>query len=209
MLSKVSNKNMIELKTTFSTAFFSQFCPDPTVTFDLPELYSEFNAKYFEGKLPLIKTVTKVDENGEEWVTTRDIRWDGKYKKLWGTYKANGRGTGTIKLARQAALDPVQVRSTLLHECVHKYLDSVNKDTGIKGHGETFIQEANRINALCEERGVAYRVNYYDVAIVKEQPEVYCDLLKTTIYCGKDLDIARHMRSVLNMAFDTKYEYEQ
>jgi hypothetical protein len=56
---------------------------------------------------------------------------------------------------------------------------------------------------------VAYRVNFYDVAVTKEEPEVYSDLLKTTIYCGKDLDLARSMKAVLNAAFDTHYVYEQ
>jgi len=196
-----------ELKTTVSTAFFQRFCPDPARTHDLIELYAEFNARYFNGELPVLKTRVKTDENGEERVVTKDVGWDGKYKKLWGTYKPNGRGTGKIKLARAAALDPVQVRTTLLHEMVHKRLDQIGKDDGIKGHGPNFIAEAKRINELCEAEGVAYRVDFYCEPVTQDEPFCESDLLKTTIYLGKDLDVARRMRAVLKAAFDT-YEVE-
>lgn len=195
------------MKTTLSDSFFKRYCPDPTAIYDLGELYCEFNAKFFNGALPLPKTVTTVDANGEEWRDYPLLRWDGKFKKLWGNYKPNGKGTGKIKLARNAAMDSVQVRSTLLHEMLHAYLDMTHRDDGIKGHGPNFIAEAKRINEMCESKGVAYRVNFYDEAVTKEQPEVYCDLLKTTIYCGKDLDVARQMRSILNAAFDSNYDY--
>lgn len=198
-----------QMQTTVSNSFFARFCPDPTVTFDLGDLHAEFNAKYFNGDLPVAAVKTRVDENGEEWRSYPALRWDGKFKKLWGQYKPNGRGTGKIKIARAAAMDPVQVRSTLLHEMVHSYLDMTGKDDGIKGHGPNFIAEAKRINELCEAAGVSYRVNFFDVPVTKEQPEVECELLKTTIYCGKDLDVARQMRTILNAAFDTKYDYAQ
>jgi hypothetical protein len=198
-----------EMQTTLSNKFFARFCPDPTVMFDLGEMYAEFNAKYFNGELPLADVKVHVDENGEEWRSYPNLKWDGKFKKLWGQYKANGRGTGKIKIALQAAMDPVQVRSTLLHEMLHAYLDLTGRDDGIKGHGPNFIAEAKRINELCEANNFAYRINFFDIAVTKEQPEVECDLLKTTIYCGKDLDVARQMRTILNAAFDSKYEYAQ
>lgn len=193
---------MTELKTTLSDSFFRAFCPDPCAIYDLGEIYSEFNAKYFNGELPVLKVITKVDENDETWHSYPRLKWEGRYKKLWGTYSPNGRGSGVIRLARNCAPDPVQVRSTLLHELVHAYLDMKRQDTGIKGHGPTFIREAKRINELCESNGVAYRVNFYNVAVTQDQPIVYSDLLKTEIYCGKDLDIARRMQSIIRTAFD-------
>ena len=200
---------MTEFKTTVSSKFLKRFCPDPTVMFDLGELHAEFNARFFDGKLPVTPVVTHTDENGEERRSYPRLKWDGRMRRLWGNYKPNGRGSGEIKLARNAADDPVQVKSTLLHEMLHAYLDRTNRDDGIKGHGPNFIAEATRINAICADLGVAYRVNFYDVAVTKEEPEVYSDLLKTTIYCGKDLDLARRMKTILNAAFDTHYVYEQ
>lgn len=197
------------MQTTVSNSFFKRYCPDPTTIFDLGELHAEYNAKYFNGELPVTKTLTVVDSNGEEWRTYPHLKWEGRFRKVWGQYKTNGRGTGVIRIARKAAMNSNQVRSTLLHEMVHAYLDMTGKDDGIKGHGPNFIAEAKRINEMCEESGVAYRVNFYDEAITKDEPEVYCDLLKTTIYCGKDLDVARHMKSILNAAFDSKYDYAQ
>jgi hypothetical protein len=200
---------MTEFQTTVSDKFFKRFCPDPTVMFDLGELYAEFNAKYFDGNLRVLRVIERVDENGETWKKYPTLKWEGRYKTKWGTYKLNNRGTGEIKIARMCADDPIQVRSTLLHEMVHAYLDQTSRDDGIKGHGPNFIAEATRINAKCADLGVAYRVNFYDVPVTKDEPEVYSDLLKTTIYCGKDLDLARRMKTILNAAFDTHYAYEQ
>jgi hypothetical protein len=200
---------MTEFKTTTSDSFFERFCPNPCAIYDLGELYAEFNAKYFNGELPVPKVVSRTDENGETWHSYPRLKWEGRYRTKWGTYKPNNGGTGEIKLARHAAKDPLQVRSTLLHEMLHAYLDMKNRDDGVKGHGPNFIAEANRINTQCADLGVAYRINFYDVAITKEEPEVYSDLLKTTIYCGKDLDVARRLQSIIRAAFDTKYEYHQ
>ena len=193
---------MTEFKTTTSDSFFERFCPNPCAIYDLGELYAEFNAKYFNGELPVPKVVSRTDENGETWNSYPRLKWEGRYRTKWGTYKPNNGGTGEIKLARHAAKDPLQVRSTLLHEMLHAYLDMKNLDDGIKGHGENFILHAKRINELCESNGVAYRVNFYDEEITKEQPVVYSDLLKTTLHLGKDLDVARQMRKLLNCAFD-------
>lgn len=200
---------MTDFQTTVSDKFFDRFCPDPTVIFDLGELYAEFNAKFFNGNLRVLRVIERTDKNGEARKKYPTLKWEGRYRTKRGTYKPNNRGTGEIKLARMTAKDPVQVRSTLLHEMVHAYLDQTNRDDGIKGHGPNFIAEATRINTLCADLRVAYRVNFYDVAVTKEEPEVYSDLLKTTLYCGKDLDLARSMKAVLNAAFDTHYVYEQ
>jgi hypothetical protein len=200
---------MSEFSTTVSDSFFARWCPNPTRIYDLGEIYAEFNARFFNGELPVLRFTEHEDENGEIRRAYPQIKWNGKYRKLLGTYKPNGRGTGEIRLARYIAPDPVQVRSTLLHEMVHAYLDKTKRDDGIKGHGPNFILEASRINAQCSDRGLAYRVNFYDVPVTKEEPEVYSDLLGTTIYCGKDLDLARKMRTILNASFDTRYVYEQ
>jgi hypothetical protein len=179
---------MTEIQTTLSKSFFLRYCPNPCAIYELGEMYAEFNALYFNGELPILEVVTKVDKNGEVRHSYPRIKWEGRYKKLWGTYKPNGRGTGVIKLSRECASDPKQVRSTLLHEMLHAYLDLKNLDTGVKGHGPTFIQNAKRINELAAERGVTYRINFYDEAITEDQPQVYSDLLKTTLYLGTDLD---------------------
>ena len=200
-------------QTTVSNAFFARFCPDPCAIYDLGELYAEFNAKYFGGELPIQKVTSRTDENDETWHSYPRLKWEGRFRKLWGNYTMNGRGTGVIKLARKCAEDPIQVRSTLLHEMLHAYLDMKGLDDGIKGHGENFILEAKRINELCEANGVTYRINFFNEEITKEQPIVYSDLLKTTLYLGKDLDVARRMRKLLNSAFDQESdvlcEYKQ
>lgn len=195
-----------DLKPIVSYAFLARYCPDPCAIFDLGELYCEFNAKYFNGELPVLKVVTVTDKNDETWHTYPRLKWEGRFRKLWGQYKPNGRGTGVIKLARNCAKDPVQVRSTLLHEMVHAYLDMKGTDDGIKGHGPNFILEAKRINELCVAKGVPYRVNFYDIPVTLEQPEVYSELLKTTLYCGKDLDLARRMQAIIRAAFDEESE---
>jgi len=199
----------MEFKTTVSSSFFQAFCPDPTSIYDLGELYAEFNAKYFDGNLRVLRVIEKTDANGDQRNVYPELKWEGRFRKLWGYYKpGNQRGTGMIKIARKAALDPIQVRSTLLHEMVHKWLDQVGKDDGIKGHGQNFIDKARQINEICDRTGVKYRVNFYDVPVTKEEPEAFSDMLKTKIYCGKDLDLARKMKSILNAAFET-YEYDQ
>ena len=204
-----SLKTVTEFKTTISDSFFARWCPDPTVMFDLGELYAEFNAKYFDGNLRVLRVIEHEDKNGEVRRKYPTLKWEGRYKTKWGTYTPNGRGTGVIKISRLAAKDPTQVRNTLLHEMIHAYLDQTNRDDGINGHGPNFIAEATRINAKCSDAGVTYRVNFYDVPVTKDEPEVYSDLLKSTIYCGKDLDLAQKMRTILNAAFDTHYVYEQ
>jgi len=199
----------MQFKTTVSASFFQAFCPNTTSIYDLGELYAEFNAKYFDGKLRVLRVIEKTDANGDKRNIYPELKWEGRFRKLWGQYKpSRTRGAGMIKIAKVAAVDPTQVRSTLLHEMIHKWLDQIGQDDGIKGHGQNFIEKARQINQLCEETGMKYRVNFHDVAVTKEEPEVYCDMLKTTIYCGKDLDIAHRMKAILNSAFET-YEYEQ
>lgn len=202
----------MELSTTLSPGFLQRYCPDICATFDLPELYAEFNAKFFRGDLPLLNTTEITDENGEDRVLTQDIVWDGRYRTVYGkyVYGGKGRGKGQIRLAKFMAYDHIQVKSTLLHEMVHKYLDYMNQDDGIKGHGPNFIDQARRINAQCEEWNLPYRVNFFDLEVTKEQPEVYSDMLMTTVYCGRDLDVARRMQAVIRAAFhEGCYDYQQ
>jgi hypothetical protein len=195
----------MELKTTLSPAFFNRFCPDPTVMYDLGELYAEFNAKYFYGELPLLPCATKVDKNGETRNVYGTLKWDGRLgKTTLGIYKR-----GTIYLNRKIAKDPIQTRSVLLHEMLHKFLDVKGWDDGIAGHGPNFIKEAKRINESCATRCVQYRVHYYDVPVTRAEPTYRSDLIGEDIHCVQDLDLARKMGSVIRAAFDTKYDYLQ
>lgn len=195
----------MELKTTVSDTFFRRWCPNPTAVYDLGEIYAEFNAKFFNGDLNPLKVMEKTDKEGNITRIYPGLKWDGRLKNFWGIYKPNGQGTGEIRISRSAAMKPSQVRDTLLHEMLHKWLDMKGLDDGIKGHGPQFIDHSLRINQKAQKLGLGVRVNFFDEEITKEQPEVYSDLLKTTIYCGRDLDIARKMRGVFNSAFDESY----
>lgn len=201
----------MKLKSTLSESFFRRFCPDPTVMYDLGEIYAEFNARYFNGDLPILPCKTRTDDNGETWSRYDTLKWDGRMgRHSLGTYKASARrGNGTIRLSRRIASDPVKTRSVLLHEMLHKYLDLKGKKDGILGHGGNFVTEAKRINELCEKTGVKHRIYFYDEEVTKEQPFVLPELLEEKIHCGKDLDVARNMQSVMRAAFSQKFEYYQ
>lgn len=201
----------MELKSTLSESFFRRFCPDPTVMYDLGEIYAEFNARYFTGNLPLLPCKIRTDENGETWSRYDTLKWDGRMgRRVLGTYKTSARrGFGTIRLSRVIAGDPVKTRSVLLHEMLHKYLDLERRDDGIKGHGENFVKEAKRINELCESTGVKHRIHFYEEEITQSYPFVLPELLGDKVHCSKDLDIARNMQSVMRAAFSQKFEYFQ
>ena len=97
--------------------------------YDLGELYAEFNAKYFNGELPVLPFESKVDKNGEVRHRYGTLKWDGRLgKSTLGTYKR-----GTICLNRSIASDPNKTRSVLLHEMLHKYLDFKGLDDGPVG----------------------------------------------------------------------------
>ena len=193
------------MKTTLSSAFFAQFCPDPTVMYDLGELYAEFNAKYFNGELPVLPHATKVDKSGETRRVYGTLKWDGRLgKSTLGCYKR-----GVIHLNRKIAKDLNKTRSVLLHEMLHKFLDVKGLDDGIAGHGPNFIAEAKRINDVCAARGVQYRVHYYDVPVTRVQPTYRSELIGEDIHCVQDLDLARKMGTIIRAAFDTRYDYKQ
>jgi hypothetical protein len=198
----------MEMKTTLSQGFFERYCPDPYSLYDLPELYVEFNARYFNGELPLARTRVVKQRDGGIGLVPLDIIWEGRYRRTYGTYAPSKvRGHGKIRIARHCVKTPHQVQSTLLHEMLHKWLDLKGLDDGIKGHGPNFVSHAKDINDKCRDAGVAYRINFHDEEITLEEPVAYCDLLKTTIHCGRDLDVAVRMQSILKAAFDTNYEY--
>lgn len=192
-----------ELSTKVSERFFRAFCPNPTVIYDLGELYNRYNAKFFNGELPeLVSIVKKV--KGEEVVTYTHLKWDGRLRsRTYGTYTPSPQaGHGTIRLGRFMAGDPIQVKSTLVHEMLHQWLDLKGLDDGIKGHGEQFILHARRINLVCQEENLPIRVNFYDQEILKETPEFQCSAIGETIYTVKDLDIARSVEKLISAAFD-------
>jgi hypothetical protein len=189
-----------------SGGFFQRFCPDPTVMYDLGELYACYNAYYFNGELPVQESVTYIDENDEERTVYPRLKWDGKFRRVYGKYYFKNHA---IHLARGIASDPLQVRSTLLHEMLHEYLHRNDLDDGIEGHGPNFIKYAKEINEKCREQGVDYRINFYDEEITREDPAIYCDLLGTEIACFKDLDLARKVKKVAEKAFDDAWTYHQ
>lgn len=200
----------IELPTRVSDKFFRAFCPNPTVIYDLGSLYDEFNSRFFHGELPnLVKTVKVV--KGEEVVSYGRLKWDGRLKnRTLGTYTpARIKGQGVIRLSRNIASDPVQVKSTLLHEMLHLYLDLKDLDDGIKGHGSHFMAEAKSINTACEGLGVSYRINFHDNEITQEEASFSCDLLKEQVFRTSDLDIALQVKKVLNSALNSDFNYNQ
>lgn len=201
----------MEFKTTLSPAFFSAFCPDPTVMYELGDVYAELNAKYFEGQLPVLPFREITDKNGETRRIYGTLKWDGRMKgKTLGTYQGKPRrGHGVIRLSRSIAKDPVRTRSVLLHEMLHKYLDMKGLDDGIKGHGENFTTHAKNINEVCAAKDVSYRIHFYDEVITMDEPLVYSELLMTEIHFSRDLDIARNMQAIARAAFDRKFEYHQ
>ncbi len=201
----------MELKSTLSSSFFHRFCPDPTVMYDLGDLYAELNARFFNGELPVLPSDSYTDKNGEIRTRFGTLKWDGRMgQRTLGTYKGSARrGHGTIRLARSIASDPVKTRSVLLHEMLHKYLDFKGMDDGILGHGENFVNEAKRINESYQAAGVDYRIHFYDEEVTRDEPFVISELAKKEIYCGKDLDVARNMQAIMRAAFDQKFEYFQ
>lgn len=204
----------IELPTQVSDSFFRAFCSDPTTLYNLGELYDEFNARFFDNQLPeLVKTVKLV--KGVEVTSYDRVKWDGRLgKKTLGTYTTARRpGYGIVRLSRNIASEPIQVRGTLLHELLHAYLDLKGLDegveAGIKGHGKNFVSHAKKINEICSSLGVKYRVNFFDEEITEEEASFSCDLLKDTVFRTSDLDIALQVKKVLNSALDSKFDYIQ
>jgi hypothetical protein len=189
-----------------SGSFFQRFCPDPTVMYDLGELYAEYNARYFNGELPVPEAITYTDDNDEQRVRYPRLKWNGTFRRVYGKYYFKDR---SIHLARRIADDPVQVKSTLLHEMLHQYLHQQDLDDGIEGHGPNFIKYAKEINEKCAEQGVEYRINFYDVEITREDPAFYCDLIGQEVACFKDLDLALRVKKVVEKAFNDSWTYYQ
>lgn len=202
------------MKTTVSDSFFKRWCPDPCRLYDLGEIYATLNAKFFSGELPVLASVEQKNKAGEKVVKYLGVKWEGRFRKVLGDYTPNGKGTGGIRISRVVANHRNQVYSTLLHEMVHKLIDLKGlggpEGDGVKGHGPCFIDTARVINAQCELEKLPYRVNFYGLEVTKPQPEVYSNLLKTTVFCGRDLDVARKVQSVVKAAFpEGSYDYAQ
>jgi hypothetical protein len=201
----------MKLSTSLSDGFFRKYCPDPTVMYDLGDLYAEFNSKYFDGELCIAQYASWVDADGESRRKYGHLKLDGRLsRRTLGMYKPTTRaGKGTIVLNRKIASDPNLTRSVLLHEMIHKFLDAKGMTDGVKGHGPNFLAEACRINNLCLSQGVEHRVHFMGEEITQEEPSTFAVLLDREIGMGKDLDIADRMKSVMKTAFDTKYTYAQ
>lgn len=188
-----------------TTSFVKRFCPDPCAMHDLVALYDEFNFTFFNGALKPLSTYC-VEKDGEVYTYAHDLKWTGRFKTCRGKYYYADK---SIKIGKWQAHSPYQVRSTLLHEMVHKYLDMVGLDDGVEGHGENFITEAVRVNKMCEELDVNYRVNFYDEVISREDPVFSAELIGREVMVIKDLDLIRKLRGNLNAAFDRKWTFHQ
>jgi hypothetical protein len=200
----------MELSTKLSDGFFRAFCPNPTQIYDLGRLYNELNFRFFRGELPTLQEVRKIDKQGTERVSYPSLKWEGRFKKVLGMYHPSPkRGTGVIRISRKLASDPTGLRSTLLHEMLHKYLDLKGLDDGIKGHGKNFILHAKGINEICKSRGFKYRIHFYEEEILQEAPSFKTSLLGEEIHVIKDLDVARTMKRIFGVAFDEKFVYRQ
>jgi hypothetical protein len=198
---------ILELPTKVSDRFFRAFGPKPEAMYDLETLYNNYNDLFFDGELPeLVKVVKKV--KGQEVVSFSRLKWDGRLRsRTYGTYTASSRrGYGVIRLARNIAGSPVQMKSTLVHEMLHQWLDLNGQDDGVSGHGKNFILHAKRINESCEGMGWKTRVNFFDKAIFSETPHFECGLIGKTIYSVKDLDIARTAEHIIHSAFDGNHQ---
>lgn len=175
--------------------------------YNLGDLYNSFNNELFNGELPeLVLVVRKI--KGEKVTSYSRLKWDGRLSsRTYGTYSPSAQpGKGIIRLARFMAGDPTLVRSTLLHEMLHQWLDLKGLDDGVRGHGENFILHSKRINLICQEKGYKFRVNFFNKEIVSDTPQFNCELISETIYSVKDLDIARTLEKVVKSAFNENYE---
>jgi hypothetical protein len=199
------------IRNTLSRSFVQLYCPNPCGMHDLGELYSQFNAKYFEGELPVLKPHTVVDENEEVWESyPKQIAWNGRFKKLYGRYTYSpARGRGFIELSKRIALDPILVRSTMLHEMLHKYLDLKALGDGIEGHGPNFVEHGVRINRICESEKVEYRINFFDHPVEDSNPRYLSETYAQEFPVRKDLDLGRKMAKIMKASFDSSYTYLQ
>ena len=188
-----------------TTSFVTRFCPDPCAMHDLVALYDEFNSTFFDGALKPLRTYS-VEKDGEVYTYAHDLKWTGRFRTTRGKYYFADK---SIKLGKWQAHTPYMVRSTLLHEMVHKYLDMKDQHDGVEGHGENFIREAVRINKKCEELRVEYRVLFYDEVVSREAPAFHAEIFNQEIVVVKDLDLIRKFHGSLNAAFDKKWSIRQ
>lgn len=92
---------------------------------NLYELYDNFNSKYFNNTLPKSSEII--------------IEWSGRLTASAGICYRKAKNS-IIRLSTHYHKDfPEEIESTLLHEMIH---------LKIKGHGQEFKKEINRINSL-------------------------------------------------------------
>ena len=184
-----------------TTAFVKRWCPNPCAMHDLVALYDEFNFTFFNGELPALNTHV-VERDGEVYVESKDLVWTKRFKKAYGKYYFKGH---QIKLAAFTAHSPSLVKGTLLHEMIHKLLHLRGEDDGVEGHGENFIRESVRVNALVDELGLNFWVKFHDVIIRREEPVFHAELIGHEVVMVSDLDLVRKMNGALRVGFDRKW----
>lgn len=186
---------------TVSKEFLLRYCPNPRLMYDLGEEYDRLNRLFFDGALPELEKKVKIDKDKEERVTYPMLRWNGRFKNLWGRYTPTGRpGHGKIELAVHLCPYPNCVRSTLLHEMVHKFQCLIRERDG---HGESFLETSSEVNEKAESLGLKERCGYFlhrHYQEVRNTSPVYISKeLEYEFHVNKDLDVARSMRKVMGL----------
>lgn len=204
---------MTPLQNRVSTSFFKTYCPDPTVMYDFPELYQEFNQKFFDGDMPNLPLNPYKDKDGDLAFWTPAIKWSGRMTRTYGVFQPMSKYScgGRITISKRLAPDPVAMKSTFIHEMIHMYLSYHGMDDGIKGHGPNFIKQAIRINRKLKELNLPYRINFYDREVTVDRPHVEAEIIKGEFTCGEepDLDLGLKVQSHARHAFHTSFTYVQ
>jgi hypothetical protein len=167
--------------------------------YDLGEEYDRLNRLLFDGALPELEKKVKIDKNKEERVTYPMLKWNGRFKNMWGRYTPVARpGHGKIELAVHLCPYPNNVRSTLLHEMVHKFQClTLERDA----HGPSFLETAEEVNLKAEALGLQERCGFFlerhDQVVYNTNPVFLSKELECEFHVNRDLDVARKMRNVM------------
>lgn len=189
------------MRTTVSKEFLLRYCPNPRLMYDLGEEYDRLNELLFRGELPELEKKVKIDKNQEERVSYPTLKWNGRFKRMWGRYTPNGKpGHGKIELAVHLAAYPWNLRSTLLHEMVHKFQDlTLERDA----HGPSFLEISQEVNLKAEELGMKERSGFFlhrsEMVVYNVDPKFMSKELETEFHVNRDLDVARKMRNVMDL----------
>lgn len=167
--------------------------------YDLGGEYDRLNELLFDGCLPELSKKVKIDKNEEERITYPNLTWNGRFKRIWGKYiPTGGKELGKIQLAKHLAPHPQALRSTLLHEMVHKMQDFLGEKDA---HGESFLEISSEVNRKAETLGLKERCGFFlerhSQEIRNTNPVFISKELEYEFHVNKDLDVARSMKKVM------------